>query len=85
MSEIFTIQIDNPCRNSIVNSDDSLVLDDMIAPEGIQKLESVVYTGPNNSINQELCKNGCQYCGPLSYRILTEQKFPAGNISWLEL
>lgn len=85
MSEVFTIVIDNPCRDSIVNGDDALVLDDMIAPDGIERLESVVYTGPNNSINQELCQNGCQFCGPLSYRLLTEKRLPVGNISWLEL
>ena len=49
-SEIITIQVVNPCSKAIVNSDNELVLADLVAPDGVNSFESELYNKPSNSV-----------------------------------
>ena len=49
-SEIITIRVVNPCADATVNSDNSLVLEDFVAPNGVSFFESQVYSEPSNSV-----------------------------------
>ena len=72
-SDIITITVVDSCAMSIVNSDGGLTLDNMIAPDGVPELESRQYRGPTNSADLSL-GNGYQFCGLLSYTLLTAGK-----------
>ena len=72
-SDIITITVFDSCATSIVNSDGGLTLDNMIAPNGVPELNSRQYRGPTNSADLSL-GNGYQFCGLLSYTLLTASK-----------
>ena len=50
-SGILSIQIIDPCFTAIINSDNELVLENMIAKKGIVSLESEIYNGASNSVD----------------------------------
>ena len=81
-SEILTITILDPCEQAIVNSDGSIVLADLIAPNGVESFESKVYSRPVNSV--ELAHSDFANCGKYFFTILTEDS----NIfieDWIEV
>lgn len=65
LSKPLTISIVDPCLNSIVNSDSSLRLNEMIVQEGSDLLV-VGYKGPKDSASIKY-GNGYDKCGSLTY------------------
>ena len=68
-SEILTITVVDPCELAIVNSDGSMVLEDLIAPNGVEIFESKVYNRPVNSV--ELAHVKFANCGKYFFTLLT--------------
>ena len=76
----FTVSVIDLCADSIVNSDQSLVLDDMIAPDDQAIYESRTYSAPQNSAHLE--SDMQVVCGPLSYTLLYAENDQLFNESW---
>ena len=68
----FKVTVSDPCTEAIVNSDNVLVLSDMVAPDNVSIYESSLYTAPSNSA--QLSSGGLSNCGALTYQLLTKDK-----------
>ena len=69
---ILDVIIFNSCPDSVVNSDNSLVISDFIAPDSVSVYESPLYPAPSNSA--ELVSEDGIDCGQLSYTLLTKDR-----------
>ena len=67
-----TIIVIDPCEDAIVNSENSLILEDLIAPDGVESYESKIYTRPPNSV--ELAYGDQSNCGKYFFTILTSDE-----------
>ena len=76
----FTLTIINSCSNAIVNSDDGLVLEDMVAPDNVSTFASPIYSAPSNSVR--ISSDGLSNCGELSYTLMTKD-IEEFNEDWL--
>lgn len=67
-STVVTLEIADPCVESVVNSDDGLVIGAVSVPLG-QTVSNRFYSGPTNSASLEH-GNGFDLCGQLAYTLL---------------
>ena len=75
------MRVIDPCIDSVVNSDSNLVLDDIIAPANVSVFESRLYDAPQ--IFAQLNDVGVlMRCGPLSYKLFTNEN-EIFNEDWL--
>ena len=80
-SDPVPVTILDPCRNSTVNQDMGLLVEDLTVPQN-KTVWQYDYKGPTNSMSA-LYGNGYDKCGPLKYSFLDEagEKFELMNLS----
>ena len=66
----------DPCLDAIVNHDNALVLQDVVAPDDAEVFESGIYSVPTNSAGAN--------CGQMSFTLLN-QDLQAFDEDWFQI